>query len=96
MNQATEQRTIRVYGQVQGVFYRQSASQQASSLGLAGYVQNNPDGTVTLKAEGPAAALDALETWCRQGPPAARVERLEVTTGELQGYRGFEVRRHTA
>ncbi|MBT2559462.1 acylphosphatase [Hymenobacter sp. ISL-91] len=89
----TEHRTFLVQGRVQGVFFRQSTRQQARQLGLTGYARNNPNGTVTIEAEGPTEALDALESWCRQGgPPTARVDKVEVTAGEVQGYAQFEVR----
>ncbi len=39
-----------------------------------GRATNLPDGHVEVIAEGDADALDALETWLRQGPPSARVE----------------------
>lgn len=87
-----ELRTFRIHGRAQGVFFRQSACQEAQRLGLAGYARNNPDGTVTLEAEGPAEALAALEAWCQHGPPAARVDRVAVETGPAQGYTKFEVR----
>ncbi|WP_345111610.1 acylphosphatase [Hymenobacter algoricola] len=89
----TEHRIFRIHGRVQGVFFRQSAQQQAEKLGLTGYARNNSDATVTIEAEGPAAALDTLEAWCRHGPPAARVDEMEATAGPLQGYQRFEVRR---
>ena len=38
-------------------------------------------------------ALDALEAWCRQGPPKARVDALEITRGPVNGYQDFDVRR---
>jgi acylphosphatase len=63
-----------VSGRVQGVFYRASTREQALRLGLAGYAKNRLDGRVEVLASGEAAALDALERWLRQGPPAARVE----------------------
>ncbi|TGE17565.1 acylphosphatase [Hymenobacter elongatus] len=88
-----QHRTFHVQGRVQGVFFRQSAHIEAQRLGLTGYARNNADGTVTIEAEGAATALDELETWCRTGPPAARVASLHVTTGAVQGYREFEVRR---
>lgn len=88
-----EHRTLMVHGRVQGVFYRQSTRQQARELGLTGYSRNNPDGTVTIEAEGPAEALDRLERWCQQGPPAARVDKVEATSGPVQGYSEFEIRR---
>ncbi|GAB3831827.1 acylphosphatase [Hymenobacter jeollabukensis] len=88
-----EHRTFRIHGRVQGVFFRQSAKEQADRLGLHGYARNNPDDTVSIEAEGPTEALAALEAWCRQGPPRARVERVEAADGPVRGYAGFEVRR---
>jgi acylphosphatase len=85
--------TFRIYGHVQGVFFRQSSRQEAQKLGLSGYAHNEPDGSVLIEAEGLAEALDAFESWCRKGPAAARVDRVEVFTGEVQGYQAFEVRR---
>ena len=90
-----EHRTIHVRGRVQGVFFRQSTKQQARHLGLNGTVRNNPDDTVTIEAEGPTEALRQLEAWCHHGPPAARVDRVEVTSGEVQGFQTFEVIRGT-
>ncbi|WP_019949440.1 acylphosphatase [Hymenobacter aerophilus] len=93
MSSVTEHRTFTVHGRVQGVFFRQSTRQQARQLGLVGYARNNPDGTVTIAAEGPTEALAALESWCRQGGPvAARVDKVEVTAEEVQGYEQFDVR----
>ncbi|MBX0292221.1 acylphosphatase [Hymenobacter sp. HSC-4F20] len=88
-----EHRTFLVRGHVQGVFYRQSTQQEARRLGLVGTVRNNPDGTVVIEAEGPAEVLDALEAWCRQGPPAAQVEQVQASRGAVQGYREFVVQR---
>jgi acylphosphatase len=85
--------TLQIHGRVQGVFYRQSACTEAQRLGLTGYARNNPDGTVTIEAEGPAEKLAALEAWCHQGPAAAEVTKVEVQPGEMQGYSLFEIRR---
>jgi acylphosphatase len=89
----SEHRTIRVHGRVQGVFFRQSTREQAENLALCGLVRNNADGTVTIEAEGPTEALDLLQQWCQQGPPAARVDRIEVQPGHIQYYTKFEVQR---
>ena len=62
-----------VSGKVQGVFYRASTREQALRLGLAGHAKNLPDGSVEVLASGDADALDALQRWLRQGPPAAKV-----------------------
>ncbi len=69
---------IQVHGRVQGVFYRANARTTATRLGLRGWVRNLPDGTVEAVAAGPPAAVEEFITWCRQGPPAARVDRIVV------------------
>ena len=82
-----------VSGRVQGVFFRQSTADTARRLGLSGWVRNLPDGRVEAEAEGERAALEALVEWCRRGPPAARVDGLEVGWGEPRGGLGpFAVR----
>ncbi|MBO3271589.1 acylphosphatase [Hymenobacter defluvii] len=90
---AHEHRTFRIYGRVQGVFFRQSAKQEARLLGLTGYARNNDDNTVTIEAEGPAETLNKLAAWCQHGPSTAKVERVEEAVGKVQGYTEFEVRR---
>jgi len=62
-----------VTGRVQGVFYRASTRQRATSLGLDGHAKNLPDGSVEVLASGPDAALAALQRWLQHGPPAAQV-----------------------
>ena len=69
---------FRVIGLVQGVWFRQSAANEANQLGLAGLVRNRADGSVEGVAEGPREAIEALLRWSRRGPPAARVEAVEV------------------
>lgn len=62
---------------------------------MVGWVRNEPDGAVALQAEGTDAAVDALLSWCRSGPPGARVEAVEVSpldAAAALGGAGFEVR----
>lgn len=79
-----------VSGRVQGVFFRQSTETFARELGLAGWVRNLPDGRVEAIAEGDATALERLVAFCHEGPPAARVDDVEVTweapTGEFSTF----------
>lgn len=85
--------TLTISGLVQGVFYRASTQEKASSLGLTGYTRNLPDGRVEVVAEGPLDRLEALKTWCGEGPPAAKVDTVEVSEGEASGeFRGFGIR----
>lgn len=85
--------TIRVYGKVQGVWFRKFTSDEALRLGLRGWVRNEADGSVLIKAEGMEDALQELMRWCHQGPPLADVTKVEVTVGEMEGLTGFKITR---
>ena len=83
---------IVVHGSVQGVFFRASTQSQASEHSLTGWVRNLPDGTVEIHAEGEKESLDRFIEWCRQGPPAANVQRLDLGWISSQSLSDFEVR----
>jgi acylphosphatase len=74
-----------VSGIVQGVAFRQATVDEARRLGVAGWVRNLADGRVEAEAEGDRAALEGLVRFCRRGPPAARVDTVEV---EWRPHRG--------
>jgi acylphosphatase len=82
----------KVYGRVQGVNYRRYTQRQAIQLGLQGYVRNLPDWSVEVHAEGEKMQLERLLEILQKGPPAARVDSVEISwlacTGE---YRDFSV-----
>jgi acylphosphatase len=90
--QRTVARLLRIHGLVQGVWYRASAQAEASRLGLAGWVRNRSDGSVEAVAIGPHIAVEAFITWAHQGPPKARVLRVDVSETELEVCVGFEQR----
>jgi acylphosphatase len=81
-----------VAGRVQGVSFRAAAAHEAARLGVAGWVRNEPDGTVALHVEGDPAAVEALLRWAYDGPPLARVEHVDARPAPDTGGRGFEVR----
>ena len=84
---------IKIFGRVQGVFFRHTARTHAERLELGGWVRNEADGSVTAVVEGDEAALEQLLGWCRKGPPLARVDNVQVTWGEATGEFGeFEIR----
>lgn len=68
----------RITGRVQGVGFRMFAQGIALPLGLSGAVQNVPDGSVTVQAQGTREALEALLARLRQGPPGAWVDQVET------------------
>ena len=75
----------RVRGRVQGVGYRYFVLEQASRLQLRGWVANDDGGGVTLIAEGARRSLDVLLDALRDGPPAARVDRVDEVWSPATG-----------
>ncbi|MDG2205152.1 MAG: acylphosphatase [Alphaproteobacteria bacterium] len=78
-----------ISGRVQGVWFRDWTKQQASSLGLTGWVRNRRDGTVEAIFQGDAADIDAMLNACWQGPPAASVADIRVADGVLSNFHNF-------
>jgi acylphosphatase len=85
-------RHVWVSGRVQNVWFRDSCAREAVARGADGWVHNLADGRVEAVFEGEASAVDALVAWCRDGPPRARVSRVEVREELPTGERGFSVR----
>jgi len=81
-----------VCGRVQGVWFRGATEAEARALGLAGWVRNRADGSVEAVFEGARDAVDRALAFCRRGPPAARVERIEIADEPPEGLDGFAVR----
>jgi acylphosphatase len=82
-------RRVVVHGFVQGVFFRDTVRRHAQTHGVAGWVRNNPDGTVEAVFEGTADGVERLVDVCRTGPRGARVDRIEIHEEEPEGLRGF-------
>lgn len=88
----TVAREVVVHGRVQGVGFRFYCQQQAEQQGLAGWVTNEPDGSVRAWFEGPSEQVEAMLTWCGQGPRSARVARVDVVERDPRGLDRFGVR----
>ena len=72
-----------VSGKVQGVFYRASTAEHAKRLGIVGYAKNLPDGHVEVLACGEDAPVKELMDWLWKGPPAAKVQSVDVQEADL-------------
>lgn len=83
-----------IEGRVQGVFFRASALEQATRLGVKGGVRNCQDGTVEIVAEGFRKDIQELIEWCHHGPPGAHVSHVRIQWQEYQDeFRDFRIRR---
>jgi acylphosphatase len=85
-------RRVRVSGRVQGVFFRAWLRQEAEALFVTGWVRNCKDGTLEAQLEGEDQALGQLIKSVRAGPPAARVEAVEIEEASPEGLGSFEIR----
>jgi acylphosphatase len=84
---------LSIRGRVQGVNFRYFTHLQALSLGLTGWVRNLWDGRVEVVFEGEEASVRKMVEWCQSGPPAARVDAVDVTWEPPSGeFADFEVR----
>lgn len=81
-----------VHGRVQGVGFRDATVRRARELDVLGWVRNGEDGEVLVHAEGPVAAIDALEAFLRDGPRGASVTGVEVGGTKVEGHEQFAVR----
>ena len=81
-----------VYGRVQGVWFRAFTREQALQRGLSGYARNQTDGSVAFALTGPRAAVEQVIAALQEGPPAARVDRIEVSWHSAEAMTGFETR----
>ena len=80
------------HGRVQGVGFRYQAMFAARELGLTGWVENLPDGTVEMEAQGAPAAIGRMMKHLRSGH-WIRIDDMEMEERPvIQGERGFDVR----
>lgn len=84
---------IHISGRVQGVFFRASAKEKADTLGVKGFVRNEPDGSVFIQAEGEENAVIDFIDWCKHGPPQAKVERCDIKEIKSREFDSFLIRR---
>ena len=88
------QATVRFHGRVQGVYFRAHCEEKATELGLRGYVQNLPDGSVEAVFEGERSVIEACIEWNRTAQPRAQVTRVEVRWDSPKGeFARFVIRR---
>ncbi len=87
-------RRLSIRGRVQGVFFRESMRQEAVRLGVTGWVCNRGDGSVEAVVQGAPAAVEAITSWARRGPPEAEVSAVDIAPAQGD-FTAFEKRQPT-
>ncbi len=87
-----ERLVAEVHGHVQGVGFRYFVRGIARKLGLRGIVRNDPDGVVTVVAEGGREALGEMLDALHEGPELAEVDGVDETWEAPRGrFDGFSI-----
>jgi len=85
--------TAEVKGAVQGVGYRYFVQNRARELQLSGFVQNLPNGSVKIVAEGKTSDLQKFLVMLKQGPRQAIVQAIDLVWEEFSGqFSDFQVK----
>jgi len=83
---------IRVEGFVQAVGYRNFIIEEATRMGLDGWVRNRADGTVEILASGETKNVEALVAASMRGPAGSKVKNVELHNSEPPAEKGFHRR----
>lgn len=68
---------------MQGVFFRETFRKEAENFGVTGWVRNRSDGTVEAFVQGTEKQLEAILAVAHKGSPTSRVDKVEVSNGEV-------------
>ncbi|MCH5463415.1 acylphosphatase [Lactobacillus sp. LC28-10] len=83
---------ISIHGRVQGVGFRWTTARLANRLNVVGWVRNERDGSVTVRAQADETSLEAFIEALKQSPtPYAKVSRLNVTNQKSEDFTKFEI-----
>jgi acylphosphatase len=83
---------FKVRGRVQGVGFRHFVNQEASALGVRGWVRNDDDGSVEVFAVGTPKQLSELAGYLWKGPRWSEVRGVDESEAALEDHSGFSVR----
>ena len=84
---------ILVSGRVQGVGFREFVRRSAERFGVRGYAKNLVSGDVEVVADGSKLALDEFLVLLEKGPPAGRVDRVQIAEHQCgDEYTRFDIR----
>lgn len=83
---------LRVEGYVQAVGYRHFTIEEATRLGLDGWVRNRSDGTVEILVSGDTKAVETFVAATMRGPPGSKVSNVDLHKADPPAEKGFRRR----
>jgi acylphosphatase len=82
----------KVYGKVQGVWFRKYTLDSARDIGVVGMVKNLVDGTVLVNASGKDENLRKFKELLENGSPNSRVDKIDYSWEDSSiKYSTFEI-----
>jgi len=84
---------IIISGRVQGVFFRYTMEQIATSFDVKGWAKNTTDGNVEAVLEGEKENVEKVIEWSHHGPDGAAVKDVEVKWEDYTGqFKDFSIK----
>ena len=84
---------IKIFGRVQGVWYRSSTKQKADQIGVKGWVRNTMDGCVEAVFSSEQEKITELINWCKKGPPLSKVDNVEIRIQKtIEDFKDFKIK----
>lgn len=84
--------TISIHGRVQGVGFRWTTAHLANRMHVVGWVKNELNGSVTVRAQADDNSLNAFIEAIRHSPtPYARVNDVKVTLSNIEDFKKFTI-----
>ena len=81
-----------ITGRVQLVMFRDFIQRKARKLGIFGNVENLPDGSVKVVAQGSAENLLEFISYLKNGPILAKVDNVSVMRTEIkESFENFKI-----
>ena len=69
----------KIYGKVQGVWFRKYTYNYAKGIGLVGLVKNLGDGTVLVNVSGSDKSIEQFKEYLDNGSPNSRVDKIDYS-----------------
>ena len=84
---------ILIEGRVQGMNFRYHTQQQATKLGLVGFVRHLSDGRIEIQVQGEEDKVDQMLDWCQAEPHGKHIKSILFRHDEpVERYTDFTVR----